>query len=222
MQPQSSGTCVDCGTPLTTRPGRYQRCRSCGIRAGYARTRVGLTGPNPTGLCQCGCGELTPIAQKSDQRRGYVKDHPIRYINGHQKKRPLAYTLDVETNCWMWEGAVDDQGYAQIKRGGRGGHGHRVVWEETHGPVPDGLELDHICKRRRCINPDHLEAVTHATNCQRSSFAKLTPADVAVIRSLFEEKSDRIIGQRFGVSDTAIRNIRIGKSWRGVGIAIDP
>lgn len=49
---------------------------------------------------------------------------------------------------------------------------HKVQWETVHGPVPDGLELDHLCRQRDCVNPAHLEPVTHAENMRRSSVAR--------------------------------------------------
>jgi hypothetical protein len=48
-------------------------------------------------------------------------------------------------------------------------YAHRVAWELEHGPVPDGLTLDHRCCVRHCVNPAHLEPVSHKVNCQRRS-----------------------------------------------------
>jgi len=76
--------------------------------------------------------------------------------------------------CWIWTGATDDDGYGLFwgirQRGEKGCRfSHIVAYELTVGPVPDGLELDHLCRHRACVRPDHLEAVTHKTNLVRGS-----------------------------------------------------
>jgi hypothetical protein len=73
--------------------------------------------------------------------------------------------------CWIWTGAAS-HGYGAIKVGyGRKAPmrpTHRVVYELMIGPIPTGLELDHLCRNRRCCNPTHLEPVTGAENRRRS------------------------------------------------------
>ena len=66
--------------------------------------------------------------------------------------------------CWLWTGCT--QRYGKIKTGGKKGtaYAHRLSYEWAHGPVPAGLELDHLCDTTRCVNPAHLEAVTHSEN----------------------------------------------------------
>ena len=71
--------------------------------------------------------------------------------------------------CWIWNGRPKDTGYGQIKIGGKVINAHRAVWEAMRGPVPRGLELDHICGVRLCVNPDHLEPVTHRENILRGN-----------------------------------------------------
>lgn len=69
--------------------------------------------------------------------------------------------------CWTWKGATRHWGYGCIWSGG--GHGkilvaHRVAWELTCGPIPEGMCLDHICKNPKCVNPSHLRVVTYYEN----------------------------------------------------------
>lgn len=71
--------------------------------------------------------------------------------------------------CWQFTGALTSYGYSQVRLGtGRPcALGHRVAYEALIGPVPDGLELDHLCRNRACVNPAHLEPVTHQVNLLR-------------------------------------------------------
>lgn len=75
------------------------------------------------------------------------------------------------TGCWLWLGSLDGCGYGMVYIGGRGatrtGRAHRVSYTLAYGPIPDGLTLDHLCRVRSCINPDHLEAVTARENILR-------------------------------------------------------
>lgn len=73
-----------------------------------------------------------------------------------------------EGSCWLWPGAKA-HGYGQVYGGGRMLRVHIVVYEAEVGPVPDGLELDHLCRVRACARPSHLEAVTHVENMRRSA-----------------------------------------------------
>src|SRR6185369_9168336 len=76
-----------------------------------------------------------------------------------------------ENGCWIYTGRLTPKGYVHVRHSeeqGKMRFGHVIVWEEAYGPVPEGLELDHTCKNRACLNPDHLEPVTHAINVQRA------------------------------------------------------
>lgn len=73
--------------------------------------------------------------------------------------------------CWVWLSGKSDSGYGTFWVGGRGGRkvqAHRFAYELTVGPIPDGLQIDHLCKTRDCVNPAHLEPVTPAVNNERS------------------------------------------------------
>lgn len=74
--------------------------------------------------------------------------------------------------CWEWTGGRDGNGYGRIRVGGRQQGAHRISYELFVGPVPTGLELDHLCRLRHCVNPGHLEPVTHAENMRRGALAR--------------------------------------------------
>lgn len=71
------------------------------------------------------------------------------------------------TGCWLWTGALSN-GYGQARVEGKVINVHRYLWIRTNGPVPQGMELDHICRVRCCVNPLHLRAVSHRDNCLES------------------------------------------------------
>ena len=74
------------------------------------------------------------------------------------------YTVDPETGCWLWTGYLDRTGYGRASSA----WAHRLFYEAHVGPIPDGLYVDHLCEVRQCVNPAHLEAVTHRVNLLRA------------------------------------------------------
>lgn len=75
---------------------------------------------------------------------------------------------DAETGCWNWAGAVSAGSYGSIYYQGRMQKAHRVAWMLWRGQIPNGMDLDHLCRNRLCINPAHLEPVTRSENLRRS------------------------------------------------------
>ena len=69
--------------------------------------------------------------------------------------------------CWIWMGAKTGKGYSNFNFGGRFWGGHRLAYVELIGAVPEGLELDHLCRVRHCVRPSHLEPVSQTTNTLR-------------------------------------------------------
>jgi hypothetical protein len=179
--------------------------------------------PNPSGLCQCGCGQLAPIARQTDTRLGYVRGKPIRFIRGHVGNLKRRDRLDESlwhlenrgyvTVCWIWNGAPNKRtGYCRVKYRGKFWLPHRAVYEQEVGPIPAGYDVDHLCSQRQCVRPDHLEAVTRAVNIQRSATARLTPDDIELIRR--SALSARKIAALLNVGKRTVDDVRRGRTWQ--------
>ncbi len=172
----------------------------------------------PRGFCWCGCGQRTKLAVITQRDRGDIKGQPVRYIIGHYGRRHGPEYVEEDrgysTPCWMWQHGKNDQGYAQVQRGGKAVYAHRFYYEREHGPIPEGMELDHLCRVHGCVNPGHVEPVSHAENMRRSARTKLTAGRVREIRRLAATGlSHREIARRFGVDNSHVSKIVLRKCW---------
>lgn len=175
--PSKTNTCIDCGGPTNG-----IRCKSCSIRKRWEDRRAAMPLPNPSGLCWCGCGGITPLADATRLKFGLVRGEHTRWILGHQsRKEPRVnsgnapYLLEdrgYKTPCWIWQGGKR-QGYASRRKGHTTEGVHRVMYEERYGSVPEGMVLDHLCQQRDCINIDHLEVVSIGENVRRGTHPKM-------------------------------------------------
>ena len=82
---------------------------------------------------------------------------------------PIADLIDASGDCWEWTGTIQVQGYGIVMYERRRWLVHRLVWEALVGPIPVGLDLDHLCRYKPCCNPDHLEPVTRKENVRRGA-----------------------------------------------------
>lgn len=82
------------------------------------------------------------------------------------------YVVNEISGCWLWQDSLNPAGYGRLFDGERHLSAHRVVYEQNKGPIPEGLELDHLCCNPRCVNPEHLEPVETAENVRRSFAAR--------------------------------------------------
>jgi hypothetical protein len=81
----------------------------------------------------------------------------------------------VATNeCFIWQGAGKGNGYGVAVYKGKQTTVHRVMYMLVHGAIPDGYEVDHTCNNRACINPDHLQSVSHAENMYLATLRRVT------------------------------------------------
>ena len=72
------------------------------------------------------------------------------------------------TGCWGWQAAILSNGYGMFFDGSKQVGAHRFSYRHFVGCIPLGLDLDHLCRNRGCVNPDHLEPVSRKENCRRS------------------------------------------------------
>lgn len=105
-------------------------------------------------------------------------------MSGHSRRvaQPIAdrikaaVTID-DAGCWIWQRSKNTSGYGQMQVGSwtdnsrRVMPAHRASYEAFVGPIPEGLQIDHLCMVRACVNPEHLEPVTARLNCTRRSAA---------------------------------------------------
>lgn len=127
------------------------------------KKRSRLPGPRSTW-----CRECKTEWQRKHRRANGVRPR-VRSIHERLHERLVR---DEESGCLIWTGPLNHGGYGVIGREGGRGAGmalaHVVSWVEVNGPVPDGLELDHLCYVTACCEPSHLEAVTHEVNVGRA------------------------------------------------------
>ncbi len=118
------------------------------------------------------------------------------------------------TPCWMWtRTTVGERGYGQVVFRGQKMVAHRAVWLERKGSWPEGLQADHLCRNRLCVNPTHIEPVTQSVNSRRSPLvAKLTEEERIEMAELHAEGvAVRALARKYSVTrDTVKRTLKIG------------
>ena len=99
----------------------------------------------------------------------------ILHFSTRLQSRPAPYIIapgGYTSDCWWWSGELGSGGHAVTNIGGRTVSAYRLMYERAKGLIPDGLELDHLCRNPSCINPDHLDPVTHGENMHRAWLAR--------------------------------------------------
>lgn len=86
----------------------------------------------------------------------------------------LKASPEPNTGCWLWTASDNGRGYGRIRHKGRTVQAHRLIYEFVKGEIPHGLELDHTCRVKCCVNPDHLDPIDHRENVRRGAAGATT------------------------------------------------
>jgi len=125
-------------------------------------------------------------------------------------------TIVIEPNgCWRWTKGLTTSGYGHLSIRGVYYQAHLLVYIWLVGPLPDGLEPDHLRRNRWCVNAvKHIEFVTHAVNMQRGTVAALTSAQVAAVRRARRNGAGvRALAREYGVNHSTISRLVNGLTW---------
>ncbi len=170
-------------------------------------------------LCECGCGSPAPVATRNDATKGYIKGEPMRFVRGHARRRDVPNFVVNADGYWIWQRGLNPvSGYGMASRE----YAHRKMYRKYKGEIPEGMQIDHLCRVRACVNPNHLEAVTRSENALRGltgrqakvAARRLTDAQVREIRT--SKESNRELAKQHGVSHETIRCVKNGHHYAEV------
>lgn len=126
------------------------------------------------------------------------------------------YVAEPNSGCWLWLHSLNDRGYPYVSYRGETWRAHRLFYTLFKGAIADGMTLDHVCRVRCCVNPDHLEVVTQTENMRRSARAKVNDDLARAIRDEFSRGSKKLVlSRKYGIPRTTILRIIGGQEWRG-------
>lgn len=115
--------------------------------------------------------------------------------------------VDASGDCWVWTASCDHKGYGQFSPGGgvKTQRAHRWAWEHLVGPIPDRMVIDHLCRVRRCVNPDHLRITTSGENTACSPIA---------LAAVAARKTHCTNGHQYTPENTYLTRLKSGNTGR--------
>lgn len=136
---------------------------------GHNSWRVQRKGPRYQSTCaHCGQAfEVLPSTIKKGGGKFCSRECHFAFVSHAKSLRlPQRFWAKVQKTdtCWLWRGARTRNGYGMLSVNQRATYAHRISYELHKDAIPVGMELDHLCRVRHCVNPDHLEPVTHREN----------------------------------------------------------
>ncbi len=140
---------------------------------------------NATAIAECGTVSPAPVAHSEEQRtfnprvrrsklRGGTTNLPLAALPERMRDKvqlELCPVAGLDGDCWTWTGAIQSRGYGSFHHEGRRHSTHRLAYVLLVGPIPTGLQIDHLCENKLCCNPAHLEPVTSKVNNERTTAA---------------------------------------------------
>lgn len=183
------------------------------------------------------CGKMKPLFHldktRPDGMHPYCRDcRTYGPKPGHRDKK-VAHSLvadtimmpgSLPTACliYRWKGHTRKKnGYAVLWDNGRKILAHRFYYERAKGPVPPDLEIDHLCRNRKCCNPEHMEAVTAAQNVRRGKAVKLNETQALEIRQMaLDGTPQTTIARLYKVSPQAINSVVKWKTWKVIALLL--
>lgn len=140
-----------------------KQCRNCGDPLPETQAD---SGKKPKYHCSARCRNQYADRVRIRPKRG--TQHRGSYLPFTGNLIALFWSrTDTSGDCWEWLGARNNDGYGYFAHKGYSVRAHRYSYEIVHGPIPRGLVIDHLCRNRACVNPDHLEVVTVRENVIR-------------------------------------------------------
>lgn len=174
MSAAQSKNCANCGQafhmPLGRGGGNKRFCCSKCRHDFKNKTRI-----NPTAVTCESCGEQRTVKRPDKAGRmcrpcaAKIGTSAAREANIQPvEQRFMKYVKKATSGCWEWGGTLQKNGYSTFYHNGKTVRGHRWSYEHFTAPIPQGKEIDHLCRNRKCVNPSHLEPVTRKENRRRA------------------------------------------------------
>jgi hypothetical protein len=153
-------SCERCSASfLAHKPSQSYCSRTCARSArNDAPATCAIEGCDAVAVARGWCDRHYSAWKRTGEPTGW-RDDPVRRFNERVERTD---------DCWLWTGRLSGGGYGQFKVDGRQVMVHRFSYEHFVGPILEGLQLDHLCRVRNCVNPDHLEPVDRPTNVARA------------------------------------------------------